>query len=506
LTIECQSYRTFEQAEQTRKNHTAQASASVNPLELPGAGAPIVLTPDAIRLKQHDVAMAIYMSTRPFSAVADDYSRVMLQRGFANFTPPSRQALAREWLEICYDEVKTEARATWLNEEYLNTVMDENTDVSGNRIVNLSFATRLGSFYVDAEACGVETQSAEFLAGWYKSKVVGFLGPGQWWRVNSLATDTCDTMRAVWEILRRNSDTRHLLFVPCDSHGLQLLINDILETFPYSRILEKATDVVSFFCRAKKQMVILREHQSVPDAFVLSVITRWGTQQGVVASVQRNKDALRQYIADDRAECSAEIEAIITDTTFWASLHDLDVLICGISYPQKISESSRESGGVHHVHERWSKIGTHIENTVGNLSTFRHPEHREAASSLIRRFYKRRTAQLSTIHTVAHHLNPSHIPAGMQGPGTASQRGSETCVMTAEDRDDVLDFLELYAGRKARLEFNEFRGGQGVFCSASRCWDLAESPVKFWEEYLELVPELARFALRLFHAPGKLIA
>ena len=42
-------------------------------------------------------------------------------------------------------------------------------------------------------------------------------------------------------------------------------------------------------------------------------------------------------------------------------------------------------------------------------------------------------------------------------------------------------------------------GNSVNFCSTSRRrWDSAELPVKFWEEYLELAPELAHFALRLF--------
>ena len=68
--------------------------------------------------------------------------------------------------------------------------MDESTDVLGNRIINLSFVTRLGFFYVETETCGADTQSAEYLAAWYKAKVVNILAPEQWWRVNSLATDT----------------------------------------------------------------------------------------------------------------------------------------------------------------------------------------------------------------------------------------------------------------------------------------------------------------------------
>jgi hypothetical protein len=40
------------------------------------------------------------------------------------FTLLSRKALASEWLGLCYDEAKTEARETWLNEEYINTVVE----------------------------------------------------------------------------------------------------------------------------------------------------------------------------------------------------------------------------------------------------------------------------------------------------------------------------------------------------------------------------------------------
>jgi hypothetical protein len=88
-----------------------------------------------------------------------------------------------------------------LNEGYTDTIMNESTDVSGNRIINISFVTRSGSFYVGAEACGANSQSAEYLAAWYKAKVTNVLGPEQWWRVSSLAIDTCNTMRAVWRVL-----------------------------------------------------------------------------------------------------------------------------------------------------------------------------------------------------------------------------------------------------------------------------------------------------------------
>ena len=68
---------------------------------------------------------AIYLDSRPFSAVADNYWQIMVECEFANFTRPARQPLANKPIDHCYDEVKTEARVTWVNEDYINTIMDE---------------------------------------------------------------------------------------------------------------------------------------------------------------------------------------------------------------------------------------------------------------------------------------------------------------------------------------------------------------------------------------------
>jgi hypothetical protein len=63
---------------------------------------------------------------------------------------PRKSLLANESLDLCYDELKTEARRTWLNEEYMYQY-DYGRDASGNCIINLSFVTRLGSVYVETE-------------------------------------------------------------------------------------------------------------------------------------------------------------------------------------------------------------------------------------------------------------------------------------------------------------------------------------------------------------------
>jgi hypothetical protein len=90
------------------KQERAKKRTSLRPLQLPGAGTPpIVFPPAAIHPRQHDIAMAIYMNARPFLAVADDYSQIMMRRGICKFYPlPSHKALANEWLDLYHDEVK----------------------------------------------------------------------------------------------------------------------------------------------------------------------------------------------------------------------------------------------------------------------------------------------------------------------------------------------------------------------------------------------------------------
>lgn len=48
-------------------------------------------------------------------------------------------------------------------------------------------------------------------------------------RVASLTTDTCAVMRGTWSALEKHPKLTHALFIPCDSHGLRLLIKDFLE-------------------------------------------------------------------------------------------------------------------------------------------------------------------------------------------------------------------------------------------------------------------------------------
>jgi hypothetical protein len=72
-----------------------------------------------------------------------------------------------------------------------------------------------------------------------------------------LSTDTCATMKKTWTGLKVHVLLKHTFFIPYNSHSLQLLIKDILESKPFNNVITKAQIIVLKFYQVAKQYVIL---------------------------------------------------------------------------------------------------------------------------------------------------------------------------------------------------------------------------------------------------------
>lgn len=189
-------------------------------------------------------------------------------------------------------------------------------------------------------------------------------------------------------------------------------------------------------------MAKLREHQQTvygkAIAFCVVVITRWSTRDRLFVSIIRNKEALRRYLESDSSECSPDISSIINDTTFWATLDDIRILIHPISELQQMSESSKSHIG--QVHGRWKRIEDHISNTTKTLTTFTKTP--SSAAVLVNLFTTRRAVQTSDIHIAAYWLDPTNIKK----------------TIPQDEHDATVRSIELYAGREAREKFSMFCG------------------------------------------------
>lgn len=75
--------------------------------------------------------------------------------------------------------------------------------------------------------------------------------------MNCFATDTYSTMKTLWAELGAMQELQHVFFVPCDSHGLQLFMGDILTQPWFAKILETAQAIVQSFFKSNKELAIL---------------------------------------------------------------------------------------------------------------------------------------------------------------------------------------------------------------------------------------------------------
>jgi hypothetical protein len=172
-------------------------------------------------------AMAIFMGARPFQLYEEPYmNSFIIEASDGVYRPPGRRLIGGELLEQQYLELEKKIESLIRSQDKLYFVLDESPNISSQRIVNISIVIpHFGSIFLANENVGNQDLNTLFFVNWFLRKTA----PYDLSRVSSLTTDTCTTMRSTWTGLESVNQLSHVLFILCDSHGLQLLIKDLLE-------------------------------------------------------------------------------------------------------------------------------------------------------------------------------------------------------------------------------------------------------------------------------------
>ena len=163
----------------------------------------------------------------------------------SSYKAPSHSALVGLLLDQCYEEVKGKVDARLHTPRFLNFYMDESNNICKDRVINFlahapkSCSTERGCFYICSESNGAKTMDAKAQAVWLIDQMIKTTD-GKLWHVNSLTTDTCNLIRALWKILKKDCRLKHIFCAPCDSHRIQLLIKDILSIPWYAGVICQA--------------------------------------------------------------------------------------------------------------------------------------------------------------------------------------------------------------------------------------------------------------------------
>jgi len=172
--------------------------------------------------------MMIYMQSRPFRLAEDPYFRDILNELNEDYTPPSRHDIAGKILEDSYLMVKNQVDHEIAKEQYINVIMDESTNIQFNWIMNVSVSTDKGVFHWNSKDIGAKEMTVELCANLIVEEL-RIMMKNDLLRINSMSTDTCATMRKTWRVLKNYPELKHVFFIPCDSHGLQLAMKDLLQ-------------------------------------------------------------------------------------------------------------------------------------------------------------------------------------------------------------------------------------------------------------------------------------
>lgn len=229
-------------------------------------------------------ALAAYASNRPFGV----YDTPEFKTAFAvfDYIPPTRDALAGDLLDSTFEYMEEEVKKMvrkWRHQG-VGLVNDESSNVTNTRIhnvcVTLADPDRTILLWNTADI-GEEIYSADVIVE-YVTKHGNSITDGQPQMIKCFSSDTADKMISVGEKLRQMPGWSHVEWVPCDSHGLNLLIQDICNLPSCADTLKSVTNWITHFKKASKQFAILRKCQKKEyggyKALVKAVITRWGTQ------------------------------------------------------------------------------------------------------------------------------------------------------------------------------------------------------------------------------------
>jgi len=246
-------------------------------------------------------AMWCFMDNFPFTMYESTWAKDFLHRATPAYKPPSRAAISGPLLDTIHSQVKSRTEQVIQTLPHINVITDESTNINTARICNISIHTAHGSLHYVSEDIRAMQTTAAISAQWLRNHLHQITNHDPD-RINSVTNDTCSTMFSMWNEVAKFDEFRHVFFIPCDSHGIQLFFKDLLKLPRFNDIIQQAQTVVTAFRKASLQYARLRICQQAcykrNISLVLSVITRWGTQYRLISSLLNSKDALKRYVCD----------------------------------------------------------------------------------------------------------------------------------------------------------------------------------------------------------------
>jgi hypothetical protein len=176
----------------------------------------------------------VYVDGRPFRLYDKKHKLYTLLKELdERWEPPSTARIRDTLLEEVHTSTKEQVQQILAREQHISVVLDETGDISHNRIINLLLGTSKGFFFIEHHILKDESITAALIRDWLLPTLRRLIG-NDLSRINSYSLDTCSTMGSLANLLQQPDALPQAIHVPCDSHGLQLLIKDICQSTDFA--------------------------------------------------------------------------------------------------------------------------------------------------------------------------------------------------------------------------------------------------------------------------------
>jgi hypothetical protein len=313
-------------------------------------------------------ALMIYQAGLPFNFFEKPEVLAFLRSINSAYVPPKRSCLATTMLDTTWQAVKDKVDTEIDKEDQLNVCFDGSSNINHQRICNISVTTKKGAFYYHNTALGPDTAGAVYTAD-KVTEALNIVTRNRLSRINSISADTCSTMLGSFDQISSRPGLEHCFFIPCDPHGLQLLIKDILSYPVYAITVHAASQIIDHFHHADKQYQIFKEiQQRFPGknhVLVGAAFTRWGSHTRSFQRIIENIGALRVWAQDPRitpelkgSQRAIAVAYTLSDPLFLPKLIELERIISPIS--AAIIQAQNDHAHLACVRPRWAKIDQHL--------------------------------------------------------------------------------------------------------------------------------------------------
>ncbi len=274
--------------------------------------------------------MFIYMTNLSFNHFENSYVLAHHQALCSSYKSLSRKLVADKLLNKVYEIVKLQVMQMLNSCNHLSFFTNETINIRKKRVINLcchvsSFNDE--NFYLKAIIEVAKKMSAVVQAEWVINDCKKTID-NQLERINCIVTDICFIMKAMWIEIFKYSEMKHVFFVSCDNHELQLLLKDVMKFSFFADVLQKAQLIVINFRESNKKLIILWKYQKKTynqrRFLILNVLIRWDTSVDLINSVLRSKETLLNYFQQKHSSIDHEkthtLSSFVDDYSFWKQL------------------------------------------------------------------------------------------------------------------------------------------------------------------------------------------